>query len=209
MTRSKKNKQGRTRRGVRSRRGESTHPPMYVPTVSLSHKFRFINGANSGTFNVARSNLLNLLQLATTATTTVRLFQAVRLKKVEIWGNPVALGAAPTTVRLEWIGNNAPSTQVSDTGMGVLPAHVSSVPPANSSNRWWCISGTSESEDLFTLVLQPDCVIDVTLELRYVETETPVAGDIPAGASVGQLYGNYLDGIASGKLVMDDYLTLP
>jgi hypothetical protein len=184
-------------------------PPPFIPTLQLPHKFRFVNGANSGTFAITRARLLNLLCTATTAVTTVRLIQAIRLKRVQIWANPTALGAPPTTIQLEWLGENAPSTVVSDTSMGVRPAHVSTSPPPSSSNRWWSMSGQLESDPLFTMVLPANCVIDVSTEVRTVEQETPFAGDIPAGATVGQFYGDYLDGITSGMLAPVGLVTIP
>lgn len=184
-------------------------PPPFIPTISLSHKFRFTNGANIGNFNITRGNLLNLLLVTPTAITSVRLLEAVRLKMVEVWGNPVALGSPPALTSVEWIGENSPSTIVSDRGMGVRPAHVRTTPPSDSSNRWWSISGTSESDILFVLSIQANSVVDITLELRFVETESPTAGDIPAGAVIGQLYGDYLDGLASGKLAPEGYTALP
>jgi len=190
-------------------RASSLQPPPFVPTMSLSHRFRYVNGANTGAFSITRGNMLNQILVATSAVTTVRLLQAVRLKSVEVWANPSALGAAPTTIEFEWLGENAPSTLVSDTGMGVRPAHVYSSPPPSSSNRWWSISGSSESDVLFSLLLPADCVIDVMTELRFVETEGPTAGEIPAGAGLGVIYGDYLDGLASGKLAPIGYTVLP
>jgi len=184
-------------------------PPPFRPTLSLPHKFRFVNGANSGSFGVARAQLLNLLLTATSAVTTVRLIQAVRLKKVEVWTNPVALGSPPTTCSVEWLGENAPSTVVSDISMGVRAAHVRTRPPPRSSDRWWCLSGQQENDLLFELVLPANCVIDVTVELRFVEAEAPTAGDVPAGAVLGTLYGDYLDGIGSGKLSPVGYNVIP
>lgn len=205
---STKRNKGRSRRGGRGL-GGALQPPPFVPTLSLSHRFRFTNTGNSGTFDVTRAQLLNLLLYTPTASTSVRLFQAVRLKKVDIWANPPALGAAPTSVQIEWFGENSPTTIVSDTTMGVRPAHVSSTPPSSSSNRWWSVSGFSETDKLFQLTLPADCVVDVTAELRLVDNEAPTAGDVPSGATVGQLYGDYLDGLASGKLVPIGYVTLP
>lgn len=184
-------------------------PPPFVPTSSYSHKFRFVNGTNAGTFAITRARLLNLFLTATSATTTVRLIQAIRLKRVQIWSNPTALGAAPTSIQLEWLGENAPSTVISDTSMGVRPAHVSSSPPPSSSNRWWSLSGQLESDALFTMVLPANCVIDVSTEVRLVEQEAPTAGDIPAGAALGQFYGDYLDGIVGSMLTPVGLTVLP
>lgn len=185
-------------------------PPPYIPTLSLSHKFRFLSGTNSGNFSITRGNLLNLLVTATTAITTVRQATAVRLKSVEVWTNPTALGSAPPGVRIEWLGENSPSTIMSDVPMGVRPGHIRAIPPPSSSNRWWSISGMSEADVLFVLGLPANAVIDVTLDMRLVVNESPVAGDVPAGAAVGQVYCDYLDGLASGKLNPDGgYLALP
>jgi len=192
-----------SRRGGRIRglgRAGDTRLPPFVPTLSLSHKFRFQNGANSGSYTITRGNLLNLLLVTPSAITSARILQAVRLKRVSVWANPSALGAAPTEIELEWFGENSPSTTISDSTMGVRPAHIDSAPPPSSSNRWWSISGTLESDPMFAMVLPADCIIDVTLELRLVEAEAPTAGDVPAGATIGRLYGDYLDGIASAKL---------
>jgi len=190
-------------------RRSSLQPPPFQPTVGLSHKFRFTNGANTSNFSVSRANLLNLLLVGTSATATVRLIEAIRLKFVEVWSNPVALGAAPASCQIEWLGENSPSTVISDAGMGVRPAHVASAPPSSSSNRWWSVSGSLESDVLFILGLPVNSVVDVTVDLRFVESETPTAGDIPAGASLGQVYGDYLDGLASGKLAPVGFNALP
>jgi hypothetical protein len=194
-------------------RRSSLQPPPFTPTLALSHKFRFVSGGNSGTFGITRKNLLNLVVMANSTTTTVRLFEAIRLKNVEIWGNPSALGSAPVTLQLEWLGENSPSTVVSDTSMGVRPAHVSSSPPPSSSNRWWSISGTSESDVLFNMTVPTDCVIDVTTELRFVEQEAPTAGEAAVAATSGQVYGDYLDGIVTGvgssSLAPVGYVVLP
>jgi len=194
-------------------RRSSLQPPPFTPTMGLSHKFRFVNGGSAGTFGITRKNLLNLVVVANSTTTTVRLFEAIRLKNVEVWGSPSALGSAPTTIQIEWLGENSPSTVVSDTSMGVRPAHVSSSPPPSSSNRWWSISAMSESDVLFNLTLPTECVVDVTTELRFVEQEAPTAGEAAVAATSGQVYGDYLDGIVTGvgtsSLAPVGYVVLP
>jgi len=177
-------------------------PPSFTPTLSLPHRFRFVtsSSADGAATPITRKNLLNLVLVATSATTTVRLFEAVRLRKVSIWTNPqIGTGSAGATplvsTQIEWLGENSPSTIVSDTTMGVRPARVVSRPPPSASNRWWCISGFSETDVLFVLQTPGSSVVDVDVDLRLVEAEAPTAGDIPAGATLGQVYGDLLDGI--------------
>lgn len=202
-----------TRRGrsriSRGGGGSNVQPPAFRPTLSLTHKFRFVATNASGGISITRKNLLNLIQMATSASTTVRILEGVRLKSVEMWGQPTALGAAPVTLEIEWIGENSPSTVVSDTSMGVRPAHVRSRPPASSSNRWWSLSGNQETDPLFNMSYPANTYVDVIADLRFVEQEGPTAGDVPAGAVLGTLYGNYLDGITTGLLAPVGYNVLP
>jgi hypothetical protein len=184
-----------------SQNSQALQPPPFLPTVKTEHKFRFTSGSMTGSnVMITRKQILNLLLMATSATTTVRLFQAVRLKRVRMWSNPTALGQPPDACQLEWLGENSPSTVISDSSMGVRPAHVNSLPPPSASNRWWSISGQLESDVLFALTFPANTIVDVTVSARLVEQESPTAGDIPAGASLGQLYGDYLDGITSSIL---------
>jgi len=170
------------------------HPPMFTPTVCSQHTFRFTTSSPIAS-SITRKNLLNLLQVATSTVTTIRPIQAIRLRAVEMWVEPLALGGAGASGVIEWMGENSPSTLLSDTSVGVTPAHLRSTPPPSSSNRWWSISGSLESDVLFTVEASNGCTIDVRVELRFVDDEAPTAGDIPAGATLGQWYYNLLDGI--------------
>jgi len=196
-----------TRRGPRE--AGLGHIPPFTPTIRTIHKFRFVNGANNGTYTINRANLLNLILYTPTATTSVRLFEAVRVLGLELWSSPTVLGSQASPLALEWLGENGPSTLVSDTSIGVSPAHIRSHPPTRSSCEWWSISGQQESDDLFTLTLPVNSTVDVTLAVRIVEQDGPTAGDVPAGATVGRIYGDYLDGLTSGKLTPVGYIALP
>jgi len=205
-------KKQRSRRSQKISRevGPRVQPPAFTPTVrTKSHKFRFVNAAGTGGSAINRRNLLNLLLVATSATSSVRIIEGIRLRLVEMWANPTALGSAPNTLQIEWIGENSPSTVISDTSMGVLPAHVRTTPPPSSSNRWWSMSGSLETDQLFSLVLPANTIVDVTVDMRFVEQEAPTLGDIPVGATLGQLYGNYLDGSTTAVLAPVGYTVLP
>jgi hypothetical protein len=205
------------RRGTRSRAGAAgAQPPSFTPTIKSAHRFRFSVTSTTVPLNtpVTRKNILNLVLMATSASTTVRLLEGVRLKSVEMWTNPIlgigSNAASPLqTCSIEWIGENSPSTIVSDTSMGMRSAHVFSRPPPSASNRWWSITGSQETDNLFTLSAPPSTIIDVVVELRFVEQEAPTAGDVPAGATLGQVYGNYLDGITTGYFAPLGYIILP
>jgi hypothetical protein len=180
-------------------------PPQFVPTLALAHKFRFID-STGGSYTITRASLLNLIVTATSAITTVRSLEAVRLISVRMWGSPS--GATIETISIEWLGENSPSTLISDSSMGVRPAHVHTSPPPTSSNQWWSISGSQETDDLFVIVTSVGTVLDISVEIRLVESEAPTAGPIPAGASLGQAYGVPLDGLG-GNLKPVGFVNLP
>jgi len=193
-------------------RGSALNPPPFRPTMKVNHKFRFVNDAN-GSYTITRANLLNFIVIADTTTATSRIIEAIRLKKVEMWTNAaVSAAAAVNTCSLEWVGSNSPSTVVSDTSMGVRPAHIVAVPPPSSSNRWWSMSGTDESDDLFILTTPNSTysVVDVSVEIRIVETEAPTSGPTAAGATAGGLYAATLDGNGvSGTFLPVGYTVIP
>jgi hypothetical protein len=153
--------------------------------------------------------LLSLYVNTPTAITSVRAFQAVLLKSVEVWSNPVALGSAPTGCFIEWLGENSPSTIIEDVSMGVRPAHVFAVPPLDASNRWWSVSGSLETDVLFNINVAANSIIDVTIDGRFPDIEAPTNSEVPAGATIGKYYGNYLDGHASAKLSPVGLVVLP
>jgi len=205
-----RNKRKTGKRGQRGRDSALGHVPSFTPTIKFPHKFRFVNGTNNGSFTITRANLLNMVAYAYNTTNTYRLFEAIRLKRVEVFANPTALGSAPITISVEWLGGYGPSTIVSDETMGVSPAHIRTTPPPASSDQWWCMSGQNESDDLFTLFLGgTGCVVDVTCDVRVVEVEAPTSGDSGTGLTLGQMYGSYLDGISSGKLNPIGFTVIP
>jgi hypothetical protein len=197
----------KTRGKARGRKSVSPgvlSPPKFVPTISLGHKFRFTTGTNSVVFQgITRAMLLNLYTMATGTTVQNRILTAVKIKRVSVWGGVPALGGAPTSIEVEWLGSNAPSTIHTDSSMGVRPSFVTTVPPRDSSDRWWSISGQNETEVLLVLTIPAGSIIDLDLSIRLADNEAAVLAEsgTAAAATAGEVYWNYLDGFASKKLM--------
>jgi len=147
--------------------------------------------------------LLNLYTMATTTSLQSRIITAIKLKRVRMWGEPNALAGAPSSIVLEWVGTQAPSTLHSDTAIGIRPAFIQAKPPSDGSERWWSISGNNETEILMKLSsIGTGVVVDVQAEIRFADDEAAVAGEAgtPVSSSLGKVYYNYLDGFASKLL---------
>ncbi len=198
---SRKSVNGSARRN--SAKSNRSGPAEFVPTLSLGHRFRFSSPTASLGLPILRQYLLNLVTMATTTSVQHRIIDAIKLNRVQVWSQPPVLGGVSTPIVVEWVGNHSPSTIHSDTAIGVRPGFVDSVPPADSSNRWWSISGTDEGETLFKVSCPAGSVIDVTCTLRLIDDEAAVLGEAGTGgaSTVGTIYFNYLDSFSSKALL--------
>jgi hypothetical protein len=141
-------------------------------------------------------NLLDTINIATSAVTAFALFDQVRVNFVEIWAAPVQ-GAAPQQVALEYsgaaVGTAGDGKLYSDSSMGVEPAHVKAAPARLSQAALWQASSANTA---FQLTAPVASIVDVDLSYRTVQSDAPVAvQNVPAGATVGQLYYRGLDGL--------------
>jgi hypothetical protein len=63
------------------------------------------------------------------------------------------------------------------------------------------LTASNGSEELFEITVPVDTIIDVLVDIRFVDNQEDSAnGDNPTGATLGVMYYNYLDGLTSGKL---------
>jgi hypothetical protein len=96
-----------------------------------------------------------------------RMIDAFRIDSVELFASP-AMGTS-NTVALDWAGTNTGrSTRVSDTSLGINPAHIRTTPPEGSAASWW--QNTSGSTVLFKITIPSGGVLDLTLDLVLVDT---------------------------------------
>jgi len=177
-------------------------PPQLESSISFGRTLRF-TAVDSGVHSVTRAQLLNLMVMNVSANTNYRICDAVKVRRVRIWGNPpgnAAVGViAPCSV--QWFSEAGPSKLVSDVGMGsTFGAKISTVPPARSLAGFWSLTGTNEATTLFDLGCEAGDTIDVDLTFRVqnqfltatgAETATSVAST--SGGTVGVVYGLSLD----------------
>jgi hypothetical protein len=157
-------------------------------------RLRFVTTA-AVSIQVTYQNLLDLILIATGATTVVDLFHAVRIRKVRVWAVPVIGNAA--TVEVQFSGQTAGSAGnwkvVTDTSMGIEPAYVSASPGARSLASLFQQSGAAIA---FALVCPSGSVVDVDLSFKN-DPGLSVAAQNPAvGATAGALFYRGLDGLA-------------
>ncbi len=165
-------------------------PPPLPLSVRKVHTFRFEASAASSTDTFSTTSLGNMLVMAATTTNAYQLCDAIRIRKIEIWG-PMASDLVPVTVSVDFTGTSAqavgPSCKVTDTSMGAnRPAHVVAIPPRTSTASMW--QQTLSGLTLCTLEFPVNAVVDLTVEFVIRDNGSPSTSIVVSGATVGVVY---------------------
>jgi hypothetical protein len=170
------------------------HPPQ-IPSYGITRDVRLRFAATAAAeLVVTFQNLLDIILVATGATTGVDLFDAVRVNSVELWG--IAAIGTPATVILsfngETVGAQGDQKTHTDTSMGIEPAHVKARPDRLTQAGQFQVTSANAA---FIIIVPAGAVVDVSLSLRQ-----PVLGQATAtqnglvGATPGVVYYRGLDG---------------
>jgi len=159
---------------------------------------------------ITNTDLLDLLCMADTATSAFRILSAIRLRKIEIWSEPVA-GGSKVSIEDEQIGITGvggPSRVKEDTTLGVTrPAHLVWTPASGSIQAMWCSAGTGDA--YLTLNATTAGFLDLHISMIVQDGETPVAVSAAVvAATVGQVYIRALDSTSAGLIVPVAYPTI-
>jgi hypothetical protein len=180
-------------------------PRQFKSNIQFKHQFRFQSSA-AGTFNVRRSDLLNLITVCPVNGTSVfRVYAGVKLNQVSMYavgGATVAAPFTPATLSLEWLSTYGPTTELSDTGNAFEPAKVVSSPPRLSLASFWSLTGLNETDILYQSTVPIGTIVDVHVEIVYFDVDTSVAVTTIAAGSAGQTYAGFLDRSAGAAAIM-------
>jgi hypothetical protein len=145
--------------------------------------------------SITFQNLLDLLIMATSATTGADLFSAVRIKSVECWTTPI-LGTV-STVEVVFDGNTVGAIGDqrihTDSSMGIEPAHIIARPRPKSTAAMFQESGAIAA---FFLTVPTGTVVDVNLSFKQNMLGSGVATqNALVAATTGAVYARGLDGL--------------
>jgi hypothetical protein len=186
----------------------SEGPTPFKDVISTFQKFRFQSNAAFNETNFGANDLLDLVFLATSSTNGSRVLDSVRLVSIEMWG-AMASTLVPVTVEIEYVfggaaagGAGGGDASRSSTTIGSdHPAWVKLPPPPYSNAMFW--QGSGASNNLFQLTGPLNCIIDITLEIRFNNTLATSALQNPTlvSATAGALYVGGLDGLRKATTV--------
>ncbi len=202
MKSSRKSRKGGTK--VRHGGGQKGHDweviprPRGIPNITLTHsvKMRFACTATTQ-LDISWKNLLDTWVVATTGTQGYQLFDAVRIRAIEVWSYS---SAGPVTATIIYpgavLGAQGDSTTHTDTSMGLQPAYVYAAPSKRSVASMFQPSSTNSAFDIYC---STGSVVDLSLTFR-----SSMAGFAPTtvtnalvSAQAGNVYVRGFDGVAA------------
>jgi len=180
-------------------------PIIVVMNYPVVIRYRFITGSAVSPM-VTRKMLLDIFVQGNTTTTYSRVWAAVKLRKVEVWG-----GAQSTTtttnvipyssVSLEWLSSYGPAVVKSDSGNFERPAHIECRPPRRSLAGFWSLVGQNEADVLFKFSgsltgvglgpltgIPAATIVDLHLQVTNLDDEGVTVYSAITGAVAGQNY---------------------
>jgi len=175
-----------------------SHPPE-IPDLNVRHstRLRWVVNAAVASASITFQNLLDTLVVGTSATTVADAFYAVKVRKVELWAEPVIGGAATVSVVFAGTGNGFVGDQRvhTDTSMGVQPAHVTAKPSPKSLASNYQVSS---NQQVLSLTAPVGAVIDLELSFIQIFGGGGVAAqNASVATNVGALYQRGIDGLAA------------
>jgi hypothetical protein len=189
---------------------ENSHfPKQFASSVRFKKQMRFKSTA-AAVVNITRLDLLQLLMvnLAGTVVNT-RLIAGIKLNRIEMFDSQQSSTNFGNPTSIEWLSNLGPTTLFSETGTQFQPAHVVSSPPPQSLCSFWSITGSNESEILFTLNIGSGGIVDCWFDIVLFDGESVVTFNTNTVGTTGQLYMGYLDGPGAGTVLQPvSYLAL-
>lgn len=176
------------------RREAQAHPPQTTFQFSTERRMRFNVTTALQEQAFTFENLLDTIGVAKTTTAGQNLFTHVKVKAVEMWAVPVVGNVALVACQFVGSGSGAVGSGrvVSDTSMGIQPAHIIARPERMSQVGQYQVSNAAAA---FELTAPVGTVIDVMVSFRNVlDNGAAAAANALVGATAGQVFYRGLDG---------------
>jgi len=193
----------RKRRNPTRRGGATglTHPPQ-IDNYEVKHTrtLRFTTGA-AFVGNITFQNILDTINVATSATQLNNLFSAVKINRIRTWSLP-ALGQSVSNTIVFATGSQAfvgDRDFHQDSSMGIQPAHLNVRPKKMSLSALFQVSGTAVA---FYMDVPAGTVVGINCSfIADALGATKAAQNASVGATVGAVTYRGLDGLALSATV--------
>lgn len=200
-----------TRRNNNPRRANGSSQPMpLVASIQIDKVVRFKFSAALSNVAIVDTDLLDLFCVASTPTYAYQLAFAIKVRKMEMWVDPVAGGSLCSIEDVATGRVGGPSRIKEDTTLGVSrPAHIVWVPAAGSQQSLYLSVPQQNSYQWFELNSSGAGYLDVHLSLILQDGEAPAhVSAAVIGATAGALYIRALDSSSTKSILPVSYPTI-
>jgi hypothetical protein len=171
------------------------HPPQIRPQLTHTQRLRFVVNT-AGLLSITFQNLMDTMLVATSATVGYDVFDVVKVKFVEMWQERISSNS-PISISCSFPGQSGAVAGdgkiVSDTALGIEPAHVFARPAKFAGASLWQGNNALVA---FSLASQVGTVVDVCVVFKNAADVAPLGSqNALVGASAGQFYYRGLDGL--------------
>jgi hypothetical protein len=178
---------------------------MVNPINKMTVRYTVVSPVSGSSGLITRYDALNFLVMGFSANSVYRIAGAVHVDKVEMWLSSATTSAQPFS--LTWDSVSAPFTIKSDVQMGTnRPAHIISKPPANGAPRWWSVTGSNESDNLFLLNCPTGTVIDVHYSYTLMDPQSQSHVNLATSQTptFGAVYRTPLNGLFATSIQVEN-----
>ncbi len=175
--------------------------PQYNSQFVMPMHLRYESSTASTTSVIYPFALLNSLAVGSGANAIYRIFQAIRLKRVELRGISSAVNKI-TTISLTWSGPTDPFKEITCSGNTERPFSITTSPSPNSTTGFW-YGATSLVGSLFTIVTDGDfgeAQCDIYFDALFYDAGSASSkGGLTSAGTAGALYTPALDSTTDGS----------
>jgi hypothetical protein len=144
-------------------------PPQVVTNPVQHYKIRYKGTSGTGTYKFTRADMLSRLVMPSSGTAAYRIFAAVRLTKIEIWGDGKA-ASNNDQVCLQFRSTSGPTTVYEDLSTSsAYPSHIAVKPPRDSLASFWSTNGSDESTVLCDMILSANAIVDISFDAVLID----------------------------------------
>ncbi len=176
-------------------------PPSLYTCIRGTHTLRYLS-TSGVTLAPTINDLADLMFVATSATSAARIFDSIRLKRIQMW----YAASSSTTSAVAFVedinlsgsaGVGAPSmTKLSAQPSPGENGYLDYRPKKGSVQNNWFSTSSSNGQNILRIYAPQNATIDITFEYTLadgVDAPTSVSRSI-AGASLGQIYASIFKG---------------
>jgi hypothetical protein len=169
-------------------------PLLSTQPFPLTLRYQVGNSVQNLTF--IRSQLLNVLGMATATTTVNRALGGVKVRRIDIYTPQINNTTQPSSFVFQWYTSDSCPRVYTSSSSSSTSGFLSMVPPKDSLASFWNITGFNESEVVFAMDTTAGAIIDLHLSVTLANNTTGLDGAVPrtsSGLTVGVMYQAYLD----------------